>query len=766
MSPSFNHSIRKALYALVIFTLSIVLQGCTANSFLSSDQKFYGGSKLVIANKGSEKGNRKLRKEVDTENLFLLPNEKVLGMRPSVWFYMRVDSTQKKGVGYWLKRKFGREPILYSEQIDEKTARLVESYFFNKGFFNVEVDVIQNESSKSTSLTFQVHPGNRYVLDSTFLHKMSALPILDSVFNQHSLLTDGISYNLDVLKKERIRISDELRNRGYYYFTDNYLKFKVDTSNSHGHVVAGLYLKDMVPEKALTRNKISSITVISNFESSNQALLNSDTIMESEIQFVGLHDYLDPKILAKYIILETNGFYSLADHKATYNNLSGLGVFKYIDLQFQDTDSISSMLDLVIILKSVISQSVRMEIGANSKSNNFVGPGINLNYTHKNAFRGAERFELNLDGAFETQIKSNTKGVNATEFGISSKLIIPRYWNPLKKHSNTFFSTTETNMGYKLLSRTNFYSLHNVNLNYGYLWDYKSKEKHKFNPINITYAKSGELSTLFSSYLDLNPALKRSFEEQLIIGSTYTYSFASKISNKNDYWKISPGIELAGNTLNSIMHVASPSAQPYKVLGISYSQFAKVDVDMSYFMDLGEEKQLAFHFLGGLGLPYGNSTELPFLRQYFIGGSNSIRAFQTRSIGPGTYIGADNQNGLLFDQSGDMKLEGTVEYRSKIYRFIKGALFTDVGNIWLVKKNSEKPGGEFLLETFTNQIAVGIGSGLRFDFSYFVIRTDLAFPVRFPYVVDGSSWVLKDIDFSKEWRKKNLILNIAIGYPF
>ncbi|MDO9262152.1 MAG: BamA/TamA family outer membrane protein, partial [Flavobacteriaceae bacterium] len=208
------------------------------------------------------------------------------------------------------------------------------------------------------------------------------------------------------------------------------------------------------------------------------------------------------------------------------------------------------------------------------------------------------------------------------------------------------------------------------------------------------------------------------------------------------------------------------SEDPVKILGVPFSQFIKAESDFRHYLKLGDDSQLASRIIVGAGFAYGNSEELPFIKQFFIGGTNSLRAFRARSIGPGSYDNAANSSSFLADQSGDLKLELNTEYRAKIYGLVKGALFIDAGNIWLMNNNPIKPGAQFSKD-FLNDIAVGVGAGLRFDFSFLILRTDLAFPIRKPYLPDGQRWVLDQINFGNSlWRKENLVFNLAIGYPF
>ncbi|MCF8364848.1 MAG: outer membrane protein assembly factor, partial [Bacteroidales bacterium] len=273
-------------------------------------------------------------------------------------------------------------------------------------------------------------------------------------------------------------------------------------------------------------------------------------------------------------------------------------------------------------------------------------------------------------------------------------------------------------------------------------------------------------------YLDENPTIKRSFEEQLIIGSGYTITFSNQAINKNhNYFMVSQGLELAGNLANFLSsgiqgNRPSPENQ-HELFGVPYSQYVRLRNEMRYFLNIGRHDQVGIRTIAATAIPYGNSATIPYVKQFFVGGTNSVRAFRARTLGPGTYSPPDSLSNLYVDQSGDIKLEASLEYRFPIYGYLKGAIFVDAGNIWLVNEDEQRPGGKFDFKTFAKEFAFGSGLGLRIDFSFVVIRLDLAFPLRKPYLPDGERWVFDDIQLgNSSWRKNNMVFNLAIGYPF
>jgi outer membrane protein insertion porin family len=302
---------------------------------------------------------------------------------------------------------------------------------------------------------------------------------------------------------------------------------------------------------------------------------------------------------------------------------------------------------------------------------------------------------------------------------------------------------------------------------FGYIWKENERKEHELNVSEITYVASNNVSDLYNEQIAVNASLGRVIQKQLIFGPTYSYTYqnTNQKRTKNTFY-FKSGIDLSGNLVGLASGTDIKTKDPKTILNVPYSQFVKLEADFRHYLNLGGESQLASRIVVGSGFAYGNSKELPFIKQFFIGGTNSIRAFRVRSIGPGSFDNSNSASTFLPDQSGDAKLELNTEFRGKIYSIVKGALFVDAGNIWLLNEDPNKPGAKLSSE-FLNELAVGVGAGLRFDFDFLVLRTDFAFPIRKPNLAEGNRWVINQIDFgSGPWRSENLIFNLAIGYPF
>jgi outer membrane protein assembly factor BamA len=313
-----------------------------------------------------------------------------------------------------------------------------------------------------------------------------------------------------------------------------------------------------------------------------------------------------------------------------------------------------------------------------------------------------------------------------------------------------------------------------MDASFGYDWKNTANTEQNFNPLAVTYAHLTNTTQTFNDLLDANPLLKKSFEEQFIIGQNYSFTYNNQLEKDHKNHLYFKGeIDLSGNLLQLVQSLflkrsATPD-DPYKIFGTIYSQYYKFDIDVrQYYNTTDQGASIANRIIVGVGVPYGNSTTLPYVKQFYIGGSNSVRAFTARGLGPGSYKMSDSIASASFlDQAGDIKLEGNTEYRFPIVSILKGALFIDAGNIWLMRADTSRPGGQFSSKTFLSEIAVGTGFGIRLDLSFFVLRLDIAFPLRIPSLPHDERWVLKKIALgNSSWRKNNLEFNVGIGYPY
>jgi outer membrane protein assembly factor BamA len=452
-------------------------------------------------------------------------------------------------------------------------------------------------------------------------------------------------------------------------------------------------------------------------------------------------------------------------YRQTITRLNNLGIFKFINLQFiHEDDSLVNELDMLVEL--VVLKNISLDIEGNlvSKSTGFAGPGLVTTLAHGNLAGTASKLRLRLYGGFEWQVNSsseNNTGTMSYQVGASASLFIPGLITPFSTSDQDRFKMPQTSvtLGFELMNKIRYYRMYSFNLGFGYQWNINESIAHQLFPVQVNSAKLLNTTTEFDSLLAENPYIRKSFEEQYIAGSRYIFTYDKSSFSMPHSWYIQAGLKTAGN-LVSLLGRGDPgdNLNPDSFLGNVYSQFVRVSADIRYFRNF-RNHNLGFRFFTGTGIPYGNSVVMPYVEQFYSGGSNSIRAFPARALGPGGYSPDEIEN--IVDYTGDMKLEFNMEYRFRLTKVLHGALFMDIGNVWLVNRDASRPGAEFRFDTFTDQLAVGTGFGFRFDLSFFVLRADIGLPLRRPYETDGSYWL-----GSRKEVRKNATFNFAIGYPF
>lgn len=784
----------RKLRILIVVASTICLSGCTATKFLKEGEKFYGGAEINFDTQGKRVGRKKILREELQGYIQPKPNKKFLGMRTGVWFYYIAGTPKKdKGLKNFIKTKLGTPPVFFSEATPQRTARTLAGQLNNEGYFNSQASYELKERKYETSVIYNIKLPRPYRLDT-----INYPTPRDSVYRaalkgikETSLLKQRQRFDLERLQGEQARIERELENAGFFFFDDRYLIFHADSTVGRRKIRLDLRLEPGIPNRAKRIYRIKDVSVFSSY-----ALSVDSTKQSSFTQNVDGFNYIDsagifrPKIITDVINLRKGNIYRREDQEFTLSHLMGLGVFKFVNIKFRESDSDSALLHTDIYLTPLKKKSIRAEVQAVSKSNNFVGPGVSVTFTNRNFLKGAELFELRVNSSYEVQVSSQNVGgpLNAFELGFESSLTVPRFISPIRidYSSREFIPKTVFKFGVNLQNRVNFFRLNSFNISAGYTWMESVSKSHQLFPVDISFVQTDKESDEFQQRLKDNPVLASSFEDQFIIGTRYSYTLNTQLTEgiaeqfedrkyRTHNFYFNGNIDVAGNLINGIQRQLDRGDKPYEIFNTAYSQYVKADVDFRYYLQLDARNKIASRIIIGAGYPTRGGTTLPYIKQFAVGGSNSIRAFPARSIGPGTYhvrSEGEEQGTQFIDQRGDLKLEGNIEYRFDIVKFLKGAAFVDAGNIWLLRqiKNDagevERPGGSFDSKTFLNQLAVGTGVGLRFDFSFFVLRFDTAFPLRKPWLTDDP-WVTDQIDFgSKTWRKENLIFNIAIGYPF
>jgi outer membrane protein assembly factor BamA len=776
---------------LSLLVVAIFLSGCSALNLVPDDKVLYTGAEVDLKPSGRVTAKKKV-KELLNSNINPKPNKSIFGMRPTLWIYYKAGEG-KKGLKKFLKNKIGEAPVYMSDIDPEKTENLLEGHLINNGYFQSEVKSKVSVKGKKGKVLYTAYVKPPYKIRNI------ETPTIDTLFaNIDSLKRDSYlkpkqRYQLERLQAEQARIEEALENLGYYFFDDRHLIFEADSTVGDHQVDLTLKLEPGVPAKARRIYKINRITVYPEYTLSLDTITRpADTTRVNGMYYVDRQKNYKPWIITKVINFAPGKTYTTLDRENTLSHLMSLGSFKFVNIRFTESKKDSSSLNANIYLTPHLKKSFRAEFQATSKSNNFVGPGLTVSFTNRNFLRGSEKFEVKVNTAYEVQVSRKIPNpLNAFEFGVESSLSVPRFITPFKIYypNRRYLPTTDIRAGFRVQNRVGFFRLNSFNLSFGYTWRENTLKTHEFYPIDINYMRLGKSSDEFQAIIAKNPFLARSFEDQFIMGARYAYTLNTQINRQRakkfleeeferHHFYFNGSVDISGNLIHALQgggFTQNINTEPEKIFGKIYSQYARTELDFRHYWRLNKTNMVASRISGGLGYAYGNSLTMPYIKQFSVGGSNSIRAFPARTIGPGTYYvredtEAVNDGRLTFiDQRGDLRIEGTAEYRKDFTNTIKGAVFIDAGNIWLLREDTTRTGGRFIGSQFLKQLAVGTGVGLRFDFNFFILRFDLAFPLRKPWrLKDGENpWVWDEIDFgSSEWRKENLILNIAIGYPF
>jgi outer membrane protein assembly factor BamA len=770
---------------LLFLCLCLIAAGCSSTRGLKPGEVLYTGAEVKINPDTSTKiDDEKYVKSTLEGKTRPKPNKSILGFRYKLFFYNLAGEPKKpKGFKHWLRTKLGEPPVLLQDVKLQYNNDVLTSYLISQGYLQSVVTGDTIVKGKKGHAEYTALTGQRYKINSIDFPKDSGN--LANIVNQHkdeTLLKVGNFYDLDTYKNERIRIDNDLKEAGYFYFNPDHLILQVDSTIGRNLVDIRIRVKDIAPDAALKPYTIRDVNIFPSYTARRDSMLKSmEPLQYHDFNIYDDRNTFKPRIFDRMVFFKKGELYNRKDHNQSLNRMVNINAFQSVKAEFVPIDSFkNNQLDLNIYLTPLRKNSLSFGVTGTSKSNNFVGSEVRLTQTTRNLFRGAEILEVSASGGFETQVSGkSTQNLNSYSFTAEGKLTFPRLIVPFFRvgTTNAFTPKTITSLSYQLLNRGSLYTLNSFKYEYGYSFRENQYKEHVFNPISVNYVqpiidRNVNRADLFDSI----PGLVYTLQRQLIIGSNYNFTYTNQMeeSRRNNMY-FNGTVETGGN----VWGLFTPKdAQGNKsIFDVPLNQFVRLETDFRDYFKINRNLIWANRLNLGYGYAYGSSTSLPFVRQFFAGGSNDIRAFKARSLGPGTYKVADSIR--FADQGGDIKLMLNSELRFKIVSVLHGALFADAGNVWLRKEDTGvpatettpavagRPGSEFRFRNALSEIAVGTGAGLRVDASIFVVRLDVAFPVRKPWLPNGERWVFDDIQFgNKDWRRDNLIYNIGIGYPF
>lgn len=769
----------------VAMAAMLTLNSCSNTKFLQEGQLLYIGADVKIKNDTLSKKEKSNLANALKDQLRPKPNSSFLGLRPQLYIYNITKEPKKdKGLRHWLKYRIGEKPVLLSDVDREFNKKIIVNYSENKGFFNAKATSDTISKNKKAKVIYTLTPGARYLISNVnFPEDSTVINSEIQSIKSESFLKAGNAFDLDVIKAERERIDEHLKNRGFYYFSpDNIIVQADSTVLKEPKVELFVKLKNNTPQLAKDQFTISKTIVFPDYNINDVKVgkygipYNTDSVeVQDDLYIVDPEKKFNPRIFNRALYFNKGDLYNRKDHNLSLNRLISLGVFKFVKNEFVVSDSLNNQFDAYYLLTPRPFQSLRLETLGKTSSANYTGGEVNLNWTHRNLFRGAEQLKASVYGAFDVQFGGPKDANNIIRVGANAQLSIPRIVAPFRfRSSSAYVPRTNFDIGYEYLSRTELYTLHNFTGSFGYLWKENERKEHNLKVLDVTVVAPQNVSEKYLQQIDgdiaqgimPNPSLQRVIDKQLIFGPTYSYTYTNTMLPKKNTLYYKGSLDLAGTIAGLVSGADAKAGNQKELFNIPFSQYAKMEHDLRYYRKVGDKSSIATRIIAGVGYPYGNSTTIPYVKQFFVGGSNSIRAFRARTLGPGSYDPTVQNASFFFDQSGDIKLELNAEYRANLYKFLNAAVFADAGNVWLVNEDPERPGGKFSKD-FIKEIAVGAGIGLRLDFNILLLRLDLAMPLRIPYYEQGDRWTFDKINFGdRNWRRDNLILNIAIGYPF
>jgi outer membrane protein insertion porin family len=764
--------IKNSLSYIVFICFSLVFVSCTGTKHLAEDEYLARNGKIVFIEKEKIKEFGEIRVNL-AQQAEVNHNNKFFWMRPRLSFHNAIKEPKKdKGFKYWLKYKVGKAPVIYNSRQTERIARSLKTELFNHSYFNAEVkyDIVEKRFQKQA--VYRIKPGHSYKIGSiqyTLQGKSEFDSEIRTIIENHKTDARGRTYTLNSLIDGRKRFANNLMNNGYYYFRPDYFEFIADTTLNGRYVDLQLQLKPKTPGNAYNKYSINEVFIEDNFYF--DSIFDADTQLVNKLYYLSPEQYINPRVVANTVHIQPGNLYNREDHLKTLNHIRSLQVYKFVNIAYIQDDSLSNKLNARLTLVPLSKMSFSGELNANFKSNNFAGPGILFSFTNRNTFKGAELLNIGFGGRFETQIGQGFRGNTSYEVRLDGSLQLPRlYPFKSKRIEAQNVPTTAINLGGGLQERTQWYRMVNWNTSLGYTWKHSEKVSHRVSPIDINLSNLLHTTEQFRDYLESNPSVRRSFEEQFILGMNYDFFYTSSPDRLNTPFFLGITLDLSGNLLSGIFQLMGnpppDSDTPYKLFNSPYAQYFRTVVDVRRSFTLWPNNVIATRLNISGGIPYGNSEIMPYIKQFYVGGANSLRGFAARSVGPGTYKLSEEETAYI-DQAADLKLEMNLEYRFPLWGILHSAVFTDIGNIWLVNEDESRPGGRFNANTFINELAVSSGIGLRISIDPIIVRFDWAWPMRYPYPIENSHWVIDDINFSSyDWRKKNLILNISLGYPF
>lgn len=772
---------RRILKSVIFWMILIFISSCSSTRHVPEGKMLL--DKVVI----DIEDNKEISSLTLYNYLRQQPNHEVLGFaKIQLGLYNLSGSDSTKWYNKWARR-LGQEPVIYDSSLAEASRRQIRQTLINRGYSHAQVtiDSIVNRDSTKMKLIYHVKTGEPLIVENITYELDSIAPEIKELILRDSVefvIKPGSRLNLDDLETERINLTSRMRNKGYYGFSKNNVSFIADTIAGSNNVDLTLQVHRASPNDTVNIFQrayfVSKVIFFTDGKIPEQNGLPQDTVNFKNISIVyGPDHYLTPSILDEKCFIKCGKPYNASDVTKTYEALAQLGILKYINIVMKPVGHVGDidLLEAEIYLSRTKKQGVSFEVeGTNSEGD--LGFGVGLTYQHRNISKASNLLTARFRVAYES-LSGNLEGLinnRYTEYAGEVGITFPKFEAPFlsKNFKQKVLASTEFALSMNYQERPEYTRII-AGAAWKYRWDNRRNTmRHTLDliDINFVYLPHSTLNFI-DSIAPTNPLLRYSYEDHFIMRLGYSFyrtnhrttvaeTLTPRVFQPN-IWTIRASVETAGNLLYAISSIIGQhkSEGAYKIFGIQYAQYVKGDIDYAYLHNFNYRTGLAFHVGFGIGYPYGNSSMIPFEKRFYAGGANSVRGWGVRTLGPGRY---DSKNSVtdFINQCGDIRLDLSVEYRTKLFWVLEGALFIDAGNIWTIHNYVNQPGGFFRFKSFYKELAAAYGAGLRFNFTYFLLRLDLGIKAHNP-AMNQEPWPI----IHPRWHR-DATFHFSIGYPF
>lgn len=767
---------------LIYILFLMVIYSCSTTKLIENGEQLYTGTKKIEFEGRKEYASTLIGESAITEieaALSAPPNASIAGSARyrsipfGLWWYNAYADSKSK-VGQWFFRTFATTPVLISKINPELRSHVGTNILSYYGYFNGKVTprIITNKKNpKKASVEYYVTQHEPYTLGSIEYRGFSQqADSLIAATQRQSLLKSGEQFSVNNISGERERLNTLLRNNGYYYSQTAYIEILADTINTPGKVELRLQ-----PIKGLSAHIKRPYTIghtymhIYDNNSTVKIAQTTDTLTRRNISYIYTQSKKTPVragAIMRNIFLRSGEPYSQELQQKSLQQLSKMNIFSSVNFAFTPRGN-SDTLDLNLTAQLDKPYNFTFELNATSKSNSQIGPGSKITLSRNNIFRGGEVLKLSLQGSYEWQTDGSLKGrqavINSWEIGSDVSLTFPRLFFPVvHRRYLRFPATTSLRLYGSQMNRSGFFKMVHVGGDITYNIYTKRTTTHTVTPFRLTYDMLQRTTAKFDSIAAENRSIANSFRNQFIPAMQYTFTYDNTpTAHRNKTW-IEVSATSSGNVTSLIFAAFGQQwdKKDKNLFNNPYAQFLKLTAEIRQLYRINAKNHIATRFMAGVIKSYGNSDYAPYSEQFYIGGANSLRAFTVRTIGPGSYHPDKETRYSYLDETGTLKFEANIEYRFGLFGNLNGALFVDAGNVWLLKKDKNRPGGEFKLDSFADQIALNTGAGLRYDLEFMVLRLDFGIALHAPYDT-GKSGYYNIPSFGK-----GFAWHFAIGYPF